>query len=179
MCHGGIFPPKFAVYPDLLEKSGYVVGLTGKGWGPGKFELEGRTRNPAGPSFDGHKIELPAKGITPSDYAANFTDFLATQKSGQPFCFWIGFKEPHRAYEEGSGVRLGKKLGEVSVPGYLPDNEVVRGDLADYAIEVEWADAQIGRVLDVLQKSGQMDDTLIVITSDHGMPYPRVKGQIY
>lgn len=179
VCHGGIFPPKFAVYPDLMEKSGYVVGLTGKGWGPGKFDLEGRTRNPAGPSFDGHKIEVPAKGITPSDYAANFTDFLATQKSGQPFCFWVGFKEPHRAYEEGSGVRLGKKLGEVSVPGYLPDNEVVRGDLADYAIEVEWADAQIGRVLDVLQKSGQMDDTLIVITSDHGMPFPRVKGQIY
>jgi arylsulfatase A-like enzyme len=179
VCHGGIFPPKFAVYPDLLERSGYVVGLTGKGWGPGKFELEGRTRNPAGPSFDGHKIEVPAKGITPSDYAANFTDFLATQKSGQPFCFWVGFKEPHRAYEEGSGVRLGKKLGEVTVPGYLPDNEVVRGDLADYAIEVEWADAQIGRVLDVLQKSGQLDDTLIVITSDHGMPFPRVKGQIY
>ena len=179
VCHGGIFPPKFSVYPDLLEKSGYVVGLTGKGWGPGKFELEGRTRNPAGPSFDGHKIDVPAKGITPSDYAANFTDFLATQKSGQPFCFWVGFKEPHRSYEAGSGVRLGKKLSDVQVPGYFPDNEVVRGDLADYAIEVEWADAQIGRVLDVLQKSGQMDDTLIVITSDHGMPFPRVKGQIY
>lgn len=179
VCHGGIFPPKFAVYPDLLEKSGYVVGLTGKGWGPGKFDLEGRTRNPAGPSFDGHKIEVPAKGIQPSDYAANFTDFLATQKSGQPFCFWVGFKEPHRAYEEGSGVRLGKKLSDVQVPGYFPDNDVVRGDLADYAIEVEWADAQIGRVLDVLQKSGQMDDTLIIVTSDHGMPFPRVKGQIY
>ncbi|MFM7605627.1 MAG: sulfatase/phosphatase domain-containing protein, partial [Prosthecobacter sp.] len=80
---------------------------------------------------------------------------------------------------EGSGVRLGKKLSEVTVPGYLPDNEVVRGDLADYAIEVEWADGQIGRVLDVLQKSGQLDDTLVMITSDHGMPFPRVKGQLY
>src|SRR5881628_2303260 len=35
VCHGGLFPAKFAVYPDLLEKSGYTVGLTGKGWGPG------------------------------------------------------------------------------------------------------------------------------------------------
>ena len=179
VCHGGIFPPKFAVYPDLLEKGGYTVGLTGKGWGPGKFELEGRTRNPAGPSFDAHKMAVPAKGIQPSDYAANFADFMATVKADAPFCFWCGFKEPHRAYEEGSGVRLGKKLGDVEVPGYLPDNEVVRGDLADYAIEVEWADAQIGRVLEVLQKSGHLDDTLIVITSDHGMPFPRVKGQIY
>jgi len=179
VCHGGIFPPKFAVYPDMLEASGYAVGLTGKGWGPGKFDLEGRTRNPAGPSFDKHKIDVPAKGIQPSDYAANFRDFLATRKDGQPFCFWVGFKEPHRSYEEGSGVRLGKKLAEVDVPSYLPDNEVVRGDLADYAIEVEWADAQIGRVMDVLEKNGQLDDTLIIVTSDHGMPFPRVKGQIY
>ena len=179
VCHGGIFPPKFAVYPDMLEASGYAVGLTGKGWGPGKFDLEGRTRNPAGPSFDKHKIDVPAKGIQPSDYAANFSDFLGTRKDGQPFCFWVGFKEPHRSYEPGSGVRLGKKLAEVDVPSYLPDNDVVRGDLADYAIEVEWADAQIGRVLEVLKKSGQLDDTLIIVTSDHGMPFPRVKGQIY
>src|SRR3954470_12657140 len=48
-CHNGIFPPKFAVYPDILEQAGYTVGLTGKGWGPGEFRLGGRTRNPAGP----------------------------------------------------------------------------------------------------------------------------------
>ena len=51
--HGGYFPATFETYPDLLEKSGYVVGLTGKGWGPGDFRtLAKRTRNPAGPSFD-------------------------------------------------------------------------------------------------------------------------------
>ena len=37
-CHFGLFPAKFAVYPDLLEQSGYAVGLTGKGWGPGDFK---------------------------------------------------------------------------------------------------------------------------------------------
>ena len=47
----GFLPKRYAVYPDLLEESGYVVGFTGKGWGPGRFEPGGRSRNPAGPVF--------------------------------------------------------------------------------------------------------------------------------
>src|SRR3954454_1021110 len=58
-CHNGIFPRKFAVYPDLLERAGYAVGLTGKGWGPGDFKSTGFPRNPAGPSFDQHTTKPP------------------------------------------------------------------------------------------------------------------------
>lgn len=179
VCHGGIFPPKFAVYPDLLEASGYTVGLTGKGWGPGDYKLNGRTRNPAGPSFDTEKAAPPASGIGKNDYTANFAKFLAQRDAKQPFCFWMGFQEPHRGYELNSGVRLGKKLTDIKVPGYLPDNDIVRGDLADYAIEVEYADAYITKAMDMLQQQGVLEDTLIIVTSDHGMPFPRVKGQIY
>jgi N-sulfoglucosamine sulfohydrolase len=46
----GTLPSAYAVYPDLLERAGYAVGFTGKGWGPGQFEPGGRTRNPAGPT---------------------------------------------------------------------------------------------------------------------------------
>lgn len=180
VCHNGLFPAKFAVYPDLLEKAGYNVGLTGKGWGPGDFKtLAGRTRNPAGPSFDQAKLTPPATGIGKLDYPKNFESFLAQREQGKPFCFWMGFVEPHRAYELNSGIRLGKQLKSVKVPGYLPDNETVRGDLLDYAIEVEWADAQLGRTLAALEAAGELDNTVIVVTSDHGMPFPRVKGQIY
>jgi len=179
VCHNGIFPPKFAVYPDLLEKGGYTVGLTGKGWGPGDFKLEGRTRNPAGPGFDSEKASPPASGIGRNHYTANFAKFLEQRDARKPFCFWMGFQEPHRAYELNSGVRLGKQLGEVKVPGYLPDNETVRGDLADYAVEVEYADAYISRALELLEKQGLLENTLVIVTSDHGMPFPRVKGQIY
>ena len=179
VCHNGIFPPKFAVYPDLLEKAGYTVGLTGKGWGPGNFKLEGRTRNPAGPSFDGLTQEVPASGIGRNDYAGNFGNFLQQRAADKPFCFWMGFVEPHRAYEPGSGVRLGKKLEDVKVPAYFPDTPAVRHDLLDYAIEVEWADAQIGRALQALEAAGELENTVVVVTSDHGMPFPFVKGQIH
>lgn len=178
-CHNGFFPSKFARYPDLLEQSGYALGLTGKGWGPGDYEGKPGKRNPAGPSFDKFQIAPPASGIGRLDYGKNFGAFLEQRAKDKPFCFWLGFQEPHRAYELNSGVRLGKKLDEVTVPAYLPDNAIVRGDLADYAIEVEWADSHIGKALEQLEASGELDNTLIIVTSDHGMPFPFVKGQIF
>lgn len=178
--HGGMFPEGFEVYPDLLEKAGYAVGLTGKGWGPGDFKtVAKRTRNPAGPSFDEHKSEPPASGMGRIEYAKNFEAFLKQRPKGKPFSFWMGFNEPHRGYELNSGVRFGKKLADVTVPSYLPDTPTVRGDLADYAIEVEWADSYIGKALATLEASGELENTLVIVTSDHGMPFPYVKGQIH
>ena len=180
--HNSIFPKKWAVYPDLLEAAGYEVGLTGKGWGPGDHTGGGQgwKRNPAGPSFDQHKSEPPASGIGKNDYAKNFDDFLTSRKDPKaPFSFWMGFQEPHRAYELHSGVKLGKNLDEIYVPPYFPDVTAVRSDLADYAIEVEWADKHIGLALDLLEKRGELENTLVIVTSDHGMPFPFVKGQIH
>jgi len=177
--HNGLFPSGFEVYPDLLEQAGYTVGLTGKGWGPGDFKTSGRTRNPAGPSFDKLSTDVPASGISKNDYAGNFGEFLKQRPKDKPFCFWMGFHEPHRGYEYKSGERHGKKLEDVVVPAFLPDTEIVRRDLLDYAVEVEWGDAQIGKALDVLTAAGELDRTLIVVTSDHGMPFPYVKGQIH
>jgi N-sulfoglucosamine sulfohydrolase len=179
--HNGYFPAGFEVYPDLLEKAGYTVGLTGKGWGPGDHRtLAQRTRNPAGPEFSEHRDATPpASGINRNHYGKNFDAFLEKRDRAKPFSFWMGFHEPHRGYELNSGVRLGKQLADVTVPPYLPDTAVVRGDLADYAIEVEWADAFIGQALASLEARGELENTLIVITSDHGMPFPYVKGQIH
>ncbi|MEY2882246.1 MAG: hypothetical protein RLZZ15_4626 [Verrucomicrobiota bacterium] len=178
--HGGQFPAEFETYPDLLEKSGYTVGLTGKGWGPGDFRtLAKRTRNPAGPSFDEATTVPPASGINRNDYAKNFDSFLKQRASDKPFCFWMGLHEPHRGYERDSGVRLGKMLKDVTVPPYLPDIAPIRSDLADYAVEVEYGDAMVGRALAALEAAGLADNTLVIVTSDHGMPFPYVKGQIH
>jgi N-sulfoglucosamine sulfohydrolase len=178
--HNGYFPPAFDVFPDLLERAGYVVGLTGKGWGPGDFQtLAGRTRNPAGPSFNSKTLTPPTTAINRNDYAGNFEAFLQQRDKRKPFCFWMGFSEPHRAYEPGSGLRLGKKLEDVKVPAYYPDVEVIRSDLLDYAVEVEWGDGHIGRALATLEAAGELENTLVIVTSDHGMPFPYVKGQIF
>ncbi|MBM7569180.1 sulfatase family protein [Paenibacillus sacheonensis] len=178
--HFGLFNAKFAVYPTLLESAGYLVGYTGKGWGPGDWKRGGFARNPAGAEYNRRKLTPPDRTkISDKDYAANFDDFLNDRKDGQPFCFWYGGHEPHRAYEPGEGLRAGKRLEDVEVPAYLPDDPSVRGDLLDYAYELEWFDRQLGRMLARLEALGELDRTLVIVTSDNGMPFPRVKGQMY
>ncbi len=178
--HASIFPDKFPVYTDLLEAAGYHVGFTQKGWAPGDYARGGWKRNPAGEEYSRRDLrKTPAKGIGNGDYAGNFEAFLEDRPEGAPFCFWYGCKEPHRGYEFGSGVAAGKDADKVTVPGFLPDDPVVRKDLADYFLEAEWFDTHLGRMLQKLEELGELDNTLIVVTGDNGMPFPRAKANIY
>ncbi|WP_205857149.1 sulfatase [Phytoactinopolyspora endophytica] len=178
--HFGIFPAKFAVFPDLLEQAGYHIGFTGKGWAPGDWKAGGFTRNPAGPEYNDIRLTPPAHtGISSVDYAGNFDAFLDARPDDSPFFFWYGGHEPHRDYIAGEGTRAGKSIDDVDVPPYLPDDDVVKNDLLDYAHEIEWFDQHLGRMIDTLARTGQLENTIIVVTSDNGMPFPRVKGQMY
>lgn len=177
--HFTIFPSEFPVFPTLLEEAGYFSGMTGKGWGPGDYKSTGWPHNPAGREYQKHTLKPPHRGISNNDYARNFEDFLEKKPADKPFCFWLGTHEPHRAYEEGAGLRAGRDPSAVKLPKYYPDNRVISSDMLDYALEVEWFDQHVGRVIQKLETIGELDNTLIVITSDHGMPFPRVKGQIY
>lgn len=172
-------PAKFDVYPDLLEQAGYRVGFTGKGWGPGDFRPGGRTRNPAGPEYNKRTSPPPTTGIHNIDYARNFADFLAARSTGQPFCFWYGGHEPHRPYEAGTGLKAGKRLTDVRLPGGLADSPEVRGDLLDYALEIEWFDTHLGRMLQMLEQAGELENTIIAVTGDNGLPFPRAKANLY
>ena len=106
--------------------------------------------------------------------------FLAQRPKGKPFFFWFGSHQPHRSYPKDEGVKAGKRPEQVDrVPGFWPDNETIRKDMLDYAVEVEKFDTQLGQVLKVLEESGEADNTLVIVTSDNGMPFPRVKGHTY
>lgn len=177
--HASLFPRKYVVFPDLLERAGYFVGYTGKGWGPGDWKESGRPRNPAGTHYNARTLDPPGEGISRTDYAPNFGDFLKQRSKDQPFSFWYGGHEPHRAFAEGSGRRAGKSLGDVEVPSFLPDVPEVRSDLLDYAAEIEWFDQHLGRMLELLEQAGELENTIVIVTSDNGMAFPRAKGNVY
>jgi len=180
--HQCIFPPEYGIFPEALTAGGYFYATTGKVWGPGSMlDAQGKPRAYASKAYNQRKAKPPTTGITNNDYAANFAAFLQDTRPGQPWFFWAGPVEPHRGYEAGSGARLaGKKPADIDrVPGYWPDNDTVRNDLLDYAYEVEQADQHLGRMLVELEGRGQLDDTLVIVTSDNGMPFPRVKGHTY
>jgi len=154
-----IFPDKFKTYPEMLGDAGYFVGVTGKAWGPGRTESPNRPI--AGQRFK------------------NFQTFLDERPKDKPFCFWLGSADPHRPYDEGSGRASGIELDKIKLPACLTDSEVVRSDVADYYFEVQRFDSFVGEALAALEAAGELDNTMIVMTGDHGMPFPRGKANLY
>lgn len=180
--HWSGFPARLTTYTDVLKDYGYEAGYTGKGWEPGNWIDGGRTTNPVGIRYIDTKDAVSynksrwASGISSDNYAGSFKLFLSKRDKNKPFCFWLGGREPHRYYEKGSGLKHGKKLSSVKLPPYLPDSKVIKSDMLDYALEIEWFDKQAGKVLNMLKEKGLLSNTLVVFTSDNGMSFPRAKA---
>ena len=151
------------VYPLLLEKSGYHVGSWRKSWGPGDLKA------------GGYDTTLPAG----KEYVNGFEEFLNERTEDAPFCFWLGASDPHRGYEKGSGVASGIKADKIQLPGFYPDVPEIRSDIADYYFEVQRFDADVAAAIALLERNGELENTIIVVTGDHGMPFPRCKANLY
>ena len=154
---------KHPVYPLLLQQAGYHVGYWRKCWGPGDLEAGGYTDSHPG-------------GI---HYPGGFDEFLSARPASAPFCFWLGSSDPHRSYEAGSGAASGMDLDAIKVPGFYPDRPEIRSDIADYYFEVQRFDSDCARAITQLEQTGEIDNTIIVMTGDHGMPFPRCKSNLY
>ena len=180
--HWPFFPKKFKTYAETLSENGYFVGYTAKGWGPGKAgEIDGKKRQLTGIPFNDIKLNPPAKYMNSIDYAENFRSFLEARPENTPFCFWYGSTEPHRAYEFNAGVNYGgKSIDQIDqVPPFWPDVDTIKVDMLDYAFEIEWFDQHLQKMLNMLEENGELDNTVVIVTADNGMPFPRVKGQVY
>ncbi len=182
--HSPLFPTKFTSFVEVLGQEGYRTGFTGKGWAPGDpGRVGGVERELTGRAYQAAQRTPLTSGVSGNDYAANFTLFLDDAAAGTdaPFFFWYGGYEPHRAYEYGSGLAKGARtLADITdVPPMWPDIDTVRTDLLDYALEVDYFDTHLGRMIAELERRGELDNTIIVVTADNGMPFPRIKGQAY
>ena len=156
---GGSIPKETPVYPDLLADAGYVTGFSRKGTAPSQHSFRGN--DPFGPKFK------------------DFEAFYAQRKPGAPFCFWYGAGEPHRPYDWQASQRAGMNLDAIKVPACLPDNETTRTDLGDYYLKVQRFDSDAARMIALLEKNGELDHTIVVMSGDNGMPFPRGKATLY
>ena len=187
--HAAPWLKKYVPFVDLLDGNGYVTGRTGKGVSPFRYARDEndslwRASDAAGITHSNIRYEAgndprPADKISDLNYFENFKFFMDSVRGDQPFFFWYGATEPHRAYEQDSWKRTNKKLSDVDVPAFFPDNDIVRGDMLDYAVEIEWFDHHLQLMLDYLEAIGELDNTIIIITADNGMPFPRAKANSY
>jgi arylsulfatase A-like enzyme len=170
--HQSSFPATLPAFGEVLREAGVHTGKTGKVWNPGKAtDVHGKPRDFGLPQVAVDKHSTPGM---------SFATFLNKRPADAPFFYWHGSYDPHRGYDLGSGRKAGKKPSDIDhVPAYWPDNDTVRDDMLDYAIEVERFDTHVGEILAHLEEAGLTENTLVVVTSDHGMPFPRVKGHTF
>ena len=189
--HGSSWLKKHVPFIDLLDANGYITGRTGKGVQPFQYaenENDSLWRKTDAAGIEHSYIqydegsagdERTAGGIHNLDYFANFKYFMEHVRDDKPFFFWYGASEPHRGFEKDSWIRNNKNLEDVKVPGFFPDHEIVRGDILDYAVEIEWFDLHLQRMLEYLEETGELENTIVMVTSDNGMAFPRAKANAY
>ncbi|MEO9893463.1 sulfatase [Aurantibacter sp.] len=185
--HASSWMKKYVPFVDVLKENGYATGKTGKGVGPFKYaESEAdslwRKEDAAGPDYSEivyERNDLSTTGLHPENYFENFKYFLNNARDTKPFFFWFGAYEPHLPYEAGSWKENGKNLNEPNIPKFLPESEIVRADILDYSVEIEWYDHHLSKMLDYLESIGELENTIIIVTSDNGMPFPRAKANAY
>lgn len=135
---------------------------------------------------DGRKLHIK----DPESYGESTTRGIeAARKANKPFCLVINISDPHKPFfAQGAG---GKTIpdphvpsrvfhaDEVPVPGFLFDDPVVRKELAHYYSSVRRADDAVGSILRSLHQAGADENTFVMFLSDHGMPLPFAKTQLY
>ncbi|MEC7802639.1 MAG: sulfatase [Verrucomicrobiota bacterium] len=168
---------------DLLKDAGYYAGIRGKvthsspyqpyDWDEDLTTLEDGSK--------AHIKDAKSYGESTARGIAN------AKKQAKPFFLSVNISDPHKPFW--SQVRGGGEdpykpsrifsAEEVPVPGFLFEDEAVREELALYYSSVRRADDCLNQVLLALKKSGEWDNTMIVFLSDHGMPLPFAKTQLY
>ncbi|XP_012256743.2 N-sulphoglucosamine sulphohydrolase [Athalia rosae] len=126
-------------------------------------------------------------------------EFLSQNKS-QPFFLYIAFHDPHRCGhtnpeygnfcekfgngEEGMGTipdwnPIYYQWEQVQLPYFVQDTEAARRDLAAQYTTISRLDQGVGLVLKELRNAGFADNTLVIYTSDNGIPFPSGRTNLY
>ena len=195
---GALWDETIPTYPLMIEEDGYYIGYTYKVWSPGKavnapYGAERTRYESAGNEYRrfSHYVteRAPVVGIEAAkqelleETRRNFQGFLDKRPFGRPFCYWWGPTNTHRTWERGSGKDLwGLDPNGLKgrLPEFLPDVHAVREDVCDYLGECLAVDAGLGVLLDVLDEADEIDNTLLVVSGDHGIPgFPRGKCNLY
>ena len=196
---GAVWDENIPTWPLLLKGSGYHIGYSYKVWSPGSPVNAGIGGSvnafvKSGTKFNGfsqYVSSRASKGTAVKDakeelyreVRGNFNSFLKGRKKDQPFAYWFGPTNVHRKWTKGSG----RKLWDIDpdnlkgkMPAFLPDVHTVREDLADYLGEIAAFDAGLGILIEELKKAGEYENTIIVVSGDHGPPgFPHGKCNLY
>jgi arylsulfatase A-like enzyme len=158
---------------DLHAEERHVANLlAAHGYRTHLFGLQHVTSNPARLGFD--VIHGTGSGTEVSEAVAQW---CSSNRGPEPTYLEVNLFEPHRPYDYG-GVLPDDSRG-VNIPGYLPEIDESRAEMAALQGAIEATDSNIGRILDALEDTGVADESFVLFTADHGIAMPRAKCTLY
>jgi len=150
---------------NVLRDAGYWTGLVGE---------QHVSADPGGLGYD-HVVDLDSTRV--SDVAPAATKLIGMRAQGSaPFFLSVGFFETHREFFEPSSIR---DVLYSRPPENVPDNAQTRRDMASFRASARALDQGVGTVLNALEENGLADDTLVFLTTDHGLAFPDAKCTMY
>ena len=128
-----------------------------------------------------HPAMIGSRGVAvggAADIASAAVRFLVERRDApQPFYAQVQFFDPHRTPYGFNGTA--DDSSGVEVPPWLCDSLSAREDFASFQGAIRSLDAAVGQVLAGLEETGLSGRTLVVFTTDHGIPFPRAKCSLY
>ncbi|TNF33060.1 MAG: hypothetical protein EP312_10295 [Gammaproteobacteria bacterium] len=172
----GEYPHELPNFIHQLAEYGYFTGYTGKGWGPGVAK---ENDYPTGTPFNKYLKESSVGYTGLAGYAENFNDFLLRRNPSKPFFFWAGIFEPHRGYLKSDINRFSARSQDASWPPIMPYNGRSQKQMTRYLEEIEYGDAEVQKMLGMLESHHLLENTIVIYTSDNGMPFAGAKATLY
>jgi N-sulfoglucosamine sulfohydrolase len=142
----------------IMKSAGYQTGLIG---------IAHETMHPGNLPFDSME-----KGGAASEWESLASSFI--ESADQPFYLQIGTRDAHRPFGDVEYAEKG-----IYIPPWLEDAEDARTELAGFQGAINRLDAGVGTILDTLDRNEKGDNTIVMIFSDHGIPFPRAKHSLY
>ena len=173
----------FNTLPEILKENGYFTGVLNK---PADTSIS--------PDFDQYWDERTsiqgAQKRSSSRYSDLLNGFLKkANKKGKPFYCVVNVADPHKPFfNDPSSIKKGfdefeptKIYSEedIEIPGYLPNNPRIKKDVLNYFNSVKRGDDCIGEIINALKKSKFSENTIVILLSDHGAPFPFAKSSVY
>jgi arylsulfatase A-like enzyme len=163
---------------QYLQKNGYYTALCGIQHEASDYKMLGYNEIAGSQEFD---MGNTVNSMEDWDYGntKEACAFLARQKvSSRPFFLSFGLFNTHREYP------YAKETDDIipdylAPPGPLYDCDINRREMAGYCTSVKVVDDCFGQLLDILDKTGLADDTMVIMTTDHGIAMPKMKCTLY
>lgn len=161
-----------------LGKQGYVTALAGI-----QHEVAVEAESELGYTFNFNDDNPHGRYGKPTEAdlwnCKRAAAFIATYQEEQPFFLSVGLYHTHRV--RGPFPDTGNQVNpNYVVPPYpMYDCQAAREDMADYMASAAYMDNCVGIVLDALEQSGRNRDTIVMFTTDHGLPFPQMKCNLF